>query len=169
MQSPTLFVKIIVVSVFILLVAGFVAYRSGTFDAFTPAKEKLARAAENTATQNLPDTSRLSRIDSPPPRKTILPGSKSIIMSDSWFDSAIRKTRLNAGTLKIPPNTEPGSTLPAYIITDSGLTKTRPFAKGSLGDSITTRKYRESSTILPGSKSGPLIRPGWKLDTIRKQ
>lgn len=175
MKPPNRILKFLVVLVFTSLIAGFIAYRSGFFDTFISGMGSPAQTGENSVanTTSLPaadtfpsrktilsnDRSRtdsVGKLISLKAPKTILSSSKSMILADEslWLDSSLLK---------------PLPRLSDYILTDSGpVKKTRVFPKNSLSDSITNRKYEEPLDILPGSKSGPLIRPRKKTDTLRK-
>ncbi len=77
MEAST-FVKTATLSTFLLLLSGFVAYRAGLFNGFS----------EHTTTTSVPaalasdadEQASLVTIDSPPPKMTIFPGSKSGII-----------------------------------------------------------------------------------------
>lgn len=91
MHSQKLLVKMIVLSGFLLLLSGFVAFRSGAFDKYLQ-KKNSGISYTDTSKKPAPDTAKTPR--------TIMSSSKSIIMTDytvkpdiSQLDS-IEKKRL---------------------------------------------------------------------------
>lgn len=84
MKSPQLLTKTVVLSVFIFLLSGFVAYRSGAFAKLLAGKQtNIPRTIEsNTAFTYQVDT--IPKADSPRPVRTIMSSSKSIVMPDNY-------------------------------------------------------------------------------------
>lgn len=95
MKSPQLFTKTAVLSLFIFLLTGFVAYRSGAFDKLLAGKQaNIPPAIEsNTAITYQVDT--IPKVDSPRPVRTIMSSSKSIVVPDNYEytykDSELKK------------------------------------------------------------------------------
>lgn len=73
MRSQKMLVKIVVLSGFVLLLSGFVAFRSGAFDKYLQ-KKYSGLSYTDTSKKPAPDTIK--------PPKTIMSSSKSIIMTD---------------------------------------------------------------------------------------
>lgn len=164
MKSPNRFVKILVVLIFIGLITGFVAYRSGAFE--SPGGKKAAlevkageypgRPAANLLTAN-PDTSKPIAKDSSAARKRLFSSSKSTILADEliWQDGMPAKKLIQPDT--------------GTIIPDSSLKRIQDQGrKGNSPADSAIRKPKETA-IFYGTKSGPVIRPETKPDTMQKQ
>lgn len=173
MKPANPFVKILVASVFFLLMAGFVAYRSGAFEdtirgkTIPAAKDEgsTGMIASNTLTPYA-DTSK-PFINPFLPTKTFMSSSKSLIIADEsfWLDSLPFQKRVRSATSRLTPGSQP---MPDYTYTDSGVIKVRIFSPNTLADSIAGRETEGTSPdILPGSKSAPLILPNLKRRLIR--
>lgn len=163
MKLPDLLVKIVVVLCFSLLIAGFVAYRSGVFDAAGMA-EPGGIIAENNSLPVYPDTTRPPVADSAVRKARMMSSSKSMILTDEilWLDTLPSTKRKRRATKTIMPSSK-SALVPDYnyILTDSGLKKGNRNAidAGFLVDSARSRKPENLPATLPGSKSGPMIRP----------
>ncbi len=86
MESPRPVLKIIVLSIFILLLSGFVAYRSGAFDNYLYAAAPGVEGTFHISGVNLADTSK--RPDTTIPPRTMISSSKSMILPGSRVLSA---------------------------------------------------------------------------------
>ena len=84
MRPSPLFTKSAVLSVFILLLTGFVAYRSGAFDKLLIGKKtnNLPDIEINTVMAYQLDT--IPKVDTPPRLPTIMSSSKSLVMTDNY-------------------------------------------------------------------------------------
>lgn len=176
MKPPHRLVKILVASVFFLLIAGFVAYRSGAFENIlhenvvleTKAGEYPGMTASNSLIAE-PDTAKPGAKDSPPARRTLMSSSKSLIVADepTWLDSLLPQRRIKSISGTIMSSSKSAMVVPAYKyrLSDS-LVKQLHF---DLPDSVRTIPYKDPTrVVLPSSKSGPMIRPRTNPDTLRK-
>ncbi len=84
MKPSPLFTKITTLSAFILLLTGFVAYRSGAFDKLLTGKKTSSRPVmeSNIAIAYQLDT--IPKIDSVPSLPRIMSSSKSMVMTDNY-------------------------------------------------------------------------------------
>lgn len=161
MKPPNRFIKVLVASVFFLLIAAFVAYHSGVFNASNSRSRAQADKilAAHTGYPSAADTfpsskTVLARIDSAKKLrllkapKTILSSSKSrILAEDIWWRESIQ-----------PPSYDQ---LPDYIVTDSGPQKIRMALKSNFMDSLAGKPLRI------GSRSSPEVHLKKVTDTIR--
>lgn len=154
MKARPLSLKIIVLSFFILLIAGFVAYRSGAFQAiFVDTTAPSANAlASNSMLRDVV-------VDSPPAarqvpalkewkRRTMISSSKSLILTDDSLTESLFKSANGRRLfyLDTTPVAKEYRIRPVQARLDSGTI--------SKDDST-----RERYMMMSGSKSAPVIKP----------
>ena len=93
MKPNSPFTKVIVVTVFILLISGFVAYRSGAFDKMLAGKQNNNKTiAANTINGYEYDT--LPKPDSTTTLPRIMSSSKSMVMTDVEYEYIVKDGKL---------------------------------------------------------------------------
>lgn len=140
MNTPSLFSKVAVLSGFILLLSGFVAYRSGAFDQIMTGNKhsSLPPIGANSVNSSYPSDT-IPKADSVPQVRTIMPSSKSIVMPENYD----------------------------YIIKDDKPKK--KLKKKDKANKKSDTADKKPTTIFTGSKSGPIIRPRvTTTDTAKK-
>lgn len=120
MKPNSPFTKVIVVTVFILLISGFVAYSSGAFDKMLAGKQSNNKTiAANTINGYEYDT--LPKPDSTTTLPRIMSSSKSMVMTDVEYEYIVKdgklkrklkkknKNKAATDTVKPPPVMMPSS------------------------------------------------------------
>ncbi len=80
MRLPKPIVKIAVLSGFVILLTGFVAYRSGAFDSYLQKEEPAIYPYEKLLAFNISDTNKKPTIDTLIQPRTLMSSSKSLIL-----------------------------------------------------------------------------------------
>ncbi len=141
MRPSPLFIKIAVLSLFTLLLTGFVAYRSGAFDKLLAGKKTsmIPVMESNTAIAYQLDT--IPKVDTlqphPPPPPTIMSSSKSLVITDNY----------------------------EYIFKDGKLKKKIKKKNANKKDTA----FIKRPIMFSGSKSGPVIIPQVAPDTAKNK
>lgn len=140
MKPNSPFTKVIVVTVFILLISGFVAYRSGAYDKMMAGQQNNNQAiAANTISDYEYDT--LPKPDTTTTLPRIMSSSKSMVMTDVEYE---------------------------YIVKDGKLK--RKLKKKNKNKAATDTIKPPPPVMMPSSKSGPMITPRkTTLDTAKHQ
>lgn len=129
MKPNSSFTKVIVVTVFILLISSFVAYRSGAFDKILAGQQRNNNQAiaANTITGFEYDT--LPKTDSIVTLPRIMSSSKSMVMTDVEYEYILKDGKLKRKLKKKNKNKQEADTV------------------------------KPPPVMMPSSKSGPMITP----------